>query len=190
MEPLALTGTMRIVGSIFLGMLFGFAIYKAGFHDRKSLFSQFTLKDNQWLKIIFFSLFVGVILFYLCQQNLELVNIHIRPGYFWATMVGAFVTAVGVLICGHIPATALTAFGSGRFYMIWILLGMMLAIPATSSIADFLSDTIYTWGTPFDFEDRLDAYFSSRTQVVLWLACLSLIATLLIEVLLKQKKED
>jgi MFS family permease len=189
MEPLALSGTIRIFGSIFLGILFGFIIFKAGFHDRKTIFNQFKLQDNQWLKVFFFSIFIGVILFYLLN-NWGIVNIHIRPGFFWATIAGAILTSAGLLICGHLPSTALTALGTGRFYAIWILLGMLMAIPATSFISEFLSDTIYNWAVPFSFEDRLDDYFSSRINVVLWIGCLSLIAALLLEITFKKQKEE
>lgn len=187
-----LSGGLKIFVSLILGAAFGFVIYKAGFHNRKTLFDQFMLKENQWLKVFFFSIAVGTLLFYgaFCLGLIK--EAHVKDAFFWAIIVGALFTSAGILVCGHVPVTALTALGTGRLYVIWVLIGMCLAIPATYQISGWLSSTIYEWQTPFDTHTPrlLGEYFSSRLQVVLWTSCLALIITFMLEISLSKKKDE
>ena len=176
MHPLALSGNYRIAAGIVLGILFGILLIKSGLAWRKTLMDIFNLKDASFLKTFLVSVSVGTALFYFAQR-LELVNVNFRPVYFWGALSGGILAGVGASICGLFPSSAVASAASGRSYAVWVIIGMLLAMPATGMLSKFLSKTIYSWSAPFNFCERLDGYFSGGMAVI-WISSISIILTL------------
>lgn len=179
MHPLALDGNYRIAAGVVLGILFGFLLVKSGLAWRKTLMDTFSLKDSSFLKTFLVSIALGTALFYFAQK-LGLVNTNFRPVYFWGAVSGGVLAGTGAALCGLFPSSAVASAASGRTYAIWVITGMLLAMPATGMLSNFLSNTIYSWSAPFNFCDRLDGYFSGA-MTVLWVSAISIILTLFLQ---------
>ncbi|MCP4178257.1 MAG: YeeE/YedE family protein [bacterium] len=149
MQPLALTGNPRLIVSLLLGFIFGFILLKSGLAYRKTLMDQFSFKDNTFAIVFLVSVAVGVPIFYFTSKyNI----IQLNPGnyQFWAIVIGAIITGLGVAFCGHIPITAIASLASGKLYSLWILLGMLAAFPIMKMANPILNDYIYNKTEPMN----------------------------------------
>ncbi|HBC86411.1 MAG TPA: hypothetical protein DCZ94_05605 [Lentisphaeria bacterium] len=176
MEPLALSGTYRLIAAIIFGMLLGFIFIRSELAWRKTFIDQFSMKSSQLFKTIFCAVAVGIILFYLLKMA-GLVHLNIRPTYFWGAVLGGMICAAGTVFCGQVPSTAVAAIGAGRIYAIWVFAGMMMALPFVQLISRYISETIYKWPKPTNYNDRLDQFFTGG-NIYLWFAIGSIILCL------------
>ena len=187
MHPLALDGNWRIVAGILLGIVFGFLLVKSRVAWRKTLIDQLFLKNTYFIKTFLVSVAVGSILFFFCAKW-GLVQPHFRVVNFWGAAIGGLLTAIGLALCGQIPASAVASLASGRLYAIWVLAGMLLAIPVVHVVSDGLADTLNKWPTPFKGETLVDAFGSP--QVCFWIAGISIIAALFLEFIRTDSEES
>ncbi|OGV58008.1 MAG: hypothetical protein A2X49_01465 [Lentisphaerae bacterium GWF2_52_8] len=176
MHPLALEGAWRLVAGLVLGGVFGFIVVKSSMAWRKTLAEQLALRDSRFLKIFFFSLVIGVPLFYFLRQW-GLLEFNCRPVNFWGAACGGIVCGLGLAICREIPETAIASLSSGRFYSLWVLAGMLLAMPCVKIVSRYLAKTVWAWPAPVEYYRRLDGYLSP-SSAVLWVAGLALVMTL------------
>ena len=170
MEPLALSGDYRLIAGILLGIIFGFVLVKIGIAWHKTMVDQLFLDNITFMKIFLVSICVGTVLFHFASKA-GLVHPHFRPMFFWGAAAGGLLTAVGLAICGHVPATAVAGLAGGRIYSLWVLVGMMIAMPAVSFVSEFLSSTVYKWNAPFQCPETLDQLFSGSVYV--WIPIIS-----------------
>jgi len=175
LQPLALNGHWRLVAGILLGAAFGFLIVKSEIVWRRTLIDQLFLRDSRFIRTFLVSVTAGCLLFWLCHRQ-GLVNAHVRPVFVWAAAVGGLVTALGIALCGQVPATVVAALASGRAYALWPFLGMLLALPVVRYVGGWLERTVYRWPAPFDCPDRLDGLFSGNAYF--WIAGLALVLCL------------
>ncbi len=158
MEPLALTGNYRLTASILVGMAFGFLLVKSDLAWRKTTLNMLLLKDSRLIKTLLFSMAVGTTLFFFAY-NLEWVHLQIRPGYFWASLIGGIITGLGLAFCCRVPITAIASLAAGRVYALWTIIGMLLAIPFVQIISGWLSSSIYNWSEPLNTHEPITKYF-------------------------------
>ncbi len=178
MHSLALDGNWRVAAGILLGMVFGFLLVKSRIAWRKTLMDQLFLKNTLFIKTFLVSISVGSILFFFCEKW-GLVNLHIRDLFFWGSIIGGLLTAIGLALCGQIPASTVASLGSGRLYAVWVFAGMLLAVPVVHIVSGWLSDTVYKWPAPFKAETLND--FFSTGYASFWIAGISIIACLFLE---------
>ncbi|MFA6567644.1 MAG: YeeE/YedE thiosulfate transporter family protein [Victivallales bacterium] len=186
MEPLALSGTYRIVAAILFGVALGFILIRSELAWRKTFLDQLSMRNSQFFKTLFTSIAVGIILFYFLKR-FGIVHYNIRPTYFWGSALGGMICAAGVVFCGQVPSTAVAAIGAGRIYAIWVFAGMMMALPFVQYISKSISGTIYTWPKPANYNDRLDQFFSGDS-LFLWFAGASIILCLFFEFIQSDRK--
>ncbi len=122
-----LEGNYRLALAIFIGIFCGFLLVKSDLAWRKTCLNMFLLKEGRLLKTLLFSLGFGVALVYFLQY-MEVITIHVRPGYFWASLIGGAISGIGMAFCFRVPITAIAALGAGRFYALWSIIGMFLAV--------------------------------------------------------------
>lgn len=164
MAPLALKGTYGIIAAIVFGGLLGFILIRSELAWRKTFIDQFSMKNSQLFKTLFFSIAVGIMLFYLLKMA-GLVHLNIRSNYFWGSALGGMICAAGAVFCGQVPATAVASIGAGRIYALWIFAGMMLALPFVQLASKFI-ESIYQWPKPTNYADRLDQCFSGSNVFI------------------------
>jgi hypothetical protein len=187
MHPLALEGNWRIVAGILLGIVFGFLLVKSRIVWRKTLMDQLFLKNTYFMKTFLVSIAVGSILFFFCEKW-GVVQSQFRPMFFWGALIGGLLTAIGLTLCGQIPSSTVAALGSGRLYAIWVLAGMLLAVPVVHIVSGWLSETVYTWTSPFE-APTLNELFTSG-QPCFWIAGASIIACLFLEFVRNDSEES
>jgi MFS family permease len=188
MEPLALTGNYRLAASILIGIAFGFLLVKSDMSWRKTCENMLLLKDGRLLKTLLFSMAVGCTLFFFANSH-ELVNIKVRPGYFWASLVGGIICGVGVALCCRVPVSAIASFASGRFYALWSIIGMLLAIPFVQVISGWLSNSIYDWSEPIETHKQVSSYFEVG-NAALWISGIALLMVVVLHFMLGGDGEE
>jgi len=176
MQPLALTGTYATIAAIIFGALLGFILIRSELAWRKTFIDQFSMKNSQLFKTLFFSMAVGVMLFYALKLA-GVVHLNIRANFFWGSALGGMICAAGAVFCGQVPSTAVASMGAGRIYAIWVFAGMMIALPFVQLISKFMTQTIYQWPKPANYAERLDQCFTG-SNVFLTFSVVSLVLCL------------
>jgi len=186
MHPLALDGNWRVLAGVLLGIVFGFLLVKSRVAWRKTLTDQLFLKNTLFIKTFLISIAVGSVLFFFCEKW-GLVRPQFRPMYFWGAVTGGLLTAIGLALCGQIPASAVASIASGRLYALWAAAGMLLAIPVVHIVSDWISDTICKWPAPFEAQ-TLEELFSNG-QICFWIAGASILLALFLEFIRTDSEE-
>lgn len=173
MSPLGLTGLPATIAAIVFGALLGFILVRSELAWRKTFLDQFSMKNCQLFKTLFFAIAIGIMLFY-GLKVLGVVQLNMRSNYFWGSAIGGMICAAGAVFCGQVPSTALAALGAGRIYALWIFAGMMIALPFVQLISKFI-ETIYSWPKPTSYADRLDQCFTGGANIFLTFSVISLL---------------
>lgn len=187
MEPLALDGNYRIVAGILLGIAFGFLMVKSKIAWRKTMIDQLFLKNTTFMKTFLVSIAVGSLMFHFAAKY-NLVNFQFRPIFFWGAVIGGLLTALGLALCGQIPASTVASLASGRLYAIWIITGMLLAMPVVHIVSDFLSGTVYKWTPPFTCHETLQGFFND--SIVFWVPGIAIFIVLFLEFVRTDSEES
>jgi hypothetical protein len=188
MEPLALTGNMRIAIAIISGIGLGVLLEKSDLIWRKATLNALRLKDGRLLTTFLFSIFIGVILFQFAHRY-GLVNIQVRPAAFWPSLIGGIICGLGLLMCAKVPISALASFAAGRIHALWVIIGMLLAYSTVNVVSGFLSDTLYKWSKPIPYHEQAGDYFSFENPA-LWISIISLIMVLFVQFTIGRKSGD
>ncbi len=179
MEPLALTGNLRIAIAIIAGIGLGVLLEKSDLIWRKATLNALRLKDGRLLSTFLFSIVIGTLLFQLLNQQ-GLVNVQVRPAAFWPSLIGGIICGIGLLLCAKVPISAIASFAAGRIHALWVIIGMLLAYPVVSAVSGLLSDTLYKWSKPIPYHQQAGDYFSLENPA-LWIAIISLVLILFIQ---------
>lgn len=173
MEPLCLTGNYKLAVAILIGMFFGFLLVKSDLAWRKNCLNMLLLKDGSLLKTLLLSITIGVTLFFFAEK-VGLVNLKVRPSYFWASLIGGIICGLGIAFCCRVPLTAIVSLASGRIYVLWTIAGMLLAIPFVKLISGWLSNSIYNWSEPLKTQQQITSYFDI-SNTALWISGIALL---------------
>ncbi len=117
---------MSIILPLFLGILFGFALNKAGLTRYTKIVNQFRLTDMAVLKFMMTALVVAMLgLFPL--KMLGVINFPIVPAtYVVGNLVGGLIFGVGMSLAGFCPGTAAAGAGEGKLdYLVPGILGFL-----------------------------------------------------------------
>jgi uncharacterized protein len=117
---------MNLVIALFLGILFGFALNKAGLNKYHHIVNQFRLIDFSVLKFMFTALVVTALGLYPLRA-LGLITFPAVPEtYIVGNLVGGLIFGVGMALAGFCPGTAVAGAGDGKLdYLIPGLLGFL-----------------------------------------------------------------
>lgn len=183
-----LEGNYRLAAAIFIGIFCGFLLVKSDLAWRKTCLNMFLLKDGRLLKTLLFSLGSGVVMIYF-MRDYELITLHIRPGYFWASLVGGVICGIGLALCCRVPITAIAALGAGRLYVLWCLAGMVLAVSFVDLVSGFLSSSIYSWSKPLPEPQQADRFLDAGNPA-LWVLLLSAAALIFVHFVFSGESEE
>jgi hypothetical protein len=183
-----LTGNYRLAVAIFIGIFCGFLLVKSDLAWRKTCLNMFLLRDGRLLKTLLFSLGSGVALIYFLQ-SMEVIEVHVRPGYFWASLTGGVLSGIGLAFCCRVPITAIAALGAGRLYALWSIAGMLLAVSFVSVVSSRLSSSIYTWSKPLDPPQKADSFLDVGNPA-LWVVVISLLLLVFLHFVFSGEAEE
>jgi hypothetical protein len=183
-----LEGNYRLAAAIFIGIFCGFLLVKSDLAWRKTCLNMFLLKDGRLLKTLLFSLGFGVTLVYFMRYY-EVITLHVRPGFFWASLIGGAVSGIGLALCCRVPITAIAALGAGRLYVLWCLAGMLLAVSFVDLVSGPLSSSIYTWSKPLAEPQQTDQFLDAGNPA-LWVLILSSVALIFIHFVFSGEAEE
>jgi hypothetical protein len=141
MHSLALTGYSRVIAAFIIGFFFGFILVRSKLAMRKTLIDQFSFKDNTFAITFLVSITVGVPIFYFTAKY-NLIQLDFDNYKFWAVIIGAIITGLGIVFSGHLPCTAIASLGTGRLYSLFVLAGMLCAFPVLRMAYPILNDYV------------------------------------------------
>jgi uncharacterized membrane protein YedE/YeeE len=115
-----------IVIALFLGILFGFALNKAGLTRYSKIVNQFRFKDMTVLKFMMTALVVTMLGVYPLRALGVITFPAVPETYIVGNIVGGLVFGVGMAAAGFCPGTAVAGAGEGKLdYLIPGMLGFL-----------------------------------------------------------------
>lgn len=198
MHPLELTGIYKILAALMIGFLFGFILLQCGLSNRKTFMDQFSFKDNSFAIIFFISVAIGVPICYFLHKY-GIIHLHPTNYKFWPIVIGALFTGLGLVLCGHIPITAISSFGSGKIYSLWIFIGMLAAFPVINLAKPIINDYITNKTDPVDVNviSQNSLFFQGQTAMLYIIPIVCLVLALFLRLIQRssgskssKKKED
>lgn len=105
-----------IASGLFLGLLFGFALERAGFASGCKLTAQLRFQDWAVFNVMFTAILV-------CAVGLQLLDmfgviqteaLYTPTVFLWATLIGGLLIGAGMAVGGYCPGTSVVSFMSGR----------------------------------------------------------------------------
>ncbi|MBR7144431.1 MAG: YeeE/YedE family protein [Lentisphaeria bacterium] len=169
LEPLALTGNIRMAVAIIYGIFLGILIIKCGFSDRVEVKENLTFKSMKMVRILLFSAGLGMIVFVLLK-NFHIVQSHYPQPGFWSVLAGGIIMGIGLGWNGLVPLTAVSALASGRLYAVWSIVGMALAVPAAALIRNNCGNVLAKFNAPLNDVLNREGSFWSWENPALWVA--------------------
>jgi uncharacterized membrane protein YedE/YeeE len=119
---------MNIFLAIFLGLLFGFILQKAGATNPVKIINMLRLKDFHLMKSILFAIGLSsLLLFSLISLGFVEAGLHVSvKSAYIGVIVGGTIFGLGWAISGFCPGTSLVALGEGKKYTVTFILGGLL----------------------------------------------------------------
>lgn len=105
--------TVQILGLI-TGLMFGFALHRAGFSRCGLVMRGLAFRDFTMLKVMLTAIAVGMVgAAALAAFAPEYAHLKVKSLYVWGVLVGGLIFGVGMAIAGYCPGTALIGLGGG-----------------------------------------------------------------------------
>ena len=187
LKPLSLDGNLKLATAIIFGMFIGFLLTKCDFADRQKVKSNLTFASMKMAKTLLLALGLGVMAFALLRST-HLVQGNLPAATFWGVLLGGLCTGIGLGIGGLVPVTAVAALASGKLYAVWMLLGMLLAIPA----AKFVSEKLFSgsgFSAPVNASLEPSSGIFAVNSPVLWISIAAIVLCLIMALLGAKDKE-
>jgi uncharacterized protein len=123
--PLEYTGT---VSGLVCGLVFGFALERAGFASACNLTAQLRFKDWRVFKVMFTAIITAALGLYLLQLAglMHKEDIYVPTVFLWATLLGGVGVGAGMAVGGYCPGTSVVGFVSGKVDGLLFFLGLVL----------------------------------------------------------------
>lgn len=117
---------MSIILPLLLGVVFGFALNKAGLTKYHKIVNQFRLNDMAVLKFMLTALVVAMLGLYPLHA-LGVINFPTVPAtYVVGNLVGGLIFGVGMALAGFCPGTCVAGAGEGKVdYLVPGILGFL-----------------------------------------------------------------
>jgi len=118
---------MTYVYALVLGVLFGFALNKAGLTRYTKIVNQFRLTDMAVLKFMMTALVVTALGLYPLRALGILTFPTVPATYVVGNLLGGLIFGVGMALAGFCPGTAVAGAGEGKWdYLVPGLLGFLV----------------------------------------------------------------
>lgn len=112
---------------LITGILFGFALHRAGFSRCGLVMRGLAFRDFTMLKVMLTAIAVGMVgAGVLATFFPEYAHLKIKSLYVWGVLLGGLIFGVGMSIAGYCPGTALVGLGGGVRDGLLAVLGALL----------------------------------------------------------------
>ncbi|MAF98310.1 MAG: hypothetical protein CMH26_06720 [Micavibrio sp.] len=133
---------MELILSIILGIVFGFALNRAGATNPQNIINMLRLQDLHLMKAILFAIGLSsALLFILLAINyIDPAHISVKTAYI-GVIVGGLLLGIGFAIAGYCPGTGLASIATGRKDALFFTLGGLLGALAFTLLYGWLKET-------------------------------------------------
>lgn len=123
--PLGYNG---ILSGLLCGLIFGFALERAGFASACKLTAQLRFKDWAVFNVMFTAILVAAFGMYILQLSglLSMDEVYVPTTYLWATALGGVGVGAGMAIGGYCPGTSVVGFMSGKIDGLVFFVGIII----------------------------------------------------------------
>ncbi len=135
------TGDLALVLAVVFGFAFGWLLHRARVTDYNVIVNQFRLRDFTVLKVMLTAIVVGGI-GVLALTDIGMAKVHVRDANMLATIVGAALFGIGMVIYGYCPGTAIAATATGSLHALVGLAGMLAGAMAYAFSFEWLRDNV------------------------------------------------
>jgi len=115
--------------AMVIGLLFGFALERAGFGSSRKLAAIFYFRDMTVLKVMFTALITAMLglSFAVALGLVDLESqVYLLPTLYGAQILGGLVFGVGFVISGWCPGTGVVGLASGKLDALVFLIGVVI----------------------------------------------------------------
>ena len=123
--PIDKSSALGLVVAGVLGLIFGILLNKGRVADYNVIVNFFRLRDLRMIKIMFTAVVVGGIGVFVMKSTGLIAEWHIKPDHLLAVSLGAAIFAIGMVLYGYCPGTAVAAVASGSVHALIGFLGML-----------------------------------------------------------------
>ena len=130
--PFAKTGVISAATNLWLaipiGIIFGFALFHAGFTDGRRIAWAFYFKDVGVPVVMFSAIVTGMLgLWGLSLIGfLDISMVYMLPTYLVPMAVGGLLFGVGMVIGGYCPGTAIASIATGKIDAMVFIVGFLI----------------------------------------------------------------
>lgn len=118
------TGTSALVLAVVFGFAFGWLLHRGRVTSYDVILNQFRLRDFTVLKVMLTAIVVGGV-GVLALTQLGYAKFHVRDANMLATIIGAAIFGVGMVVYGYCPGTGLAAIATGSVHALVGAVGML-----------------------------------------------------------------
>lgn len=139
--PLGYTG---IISGLVCGLIFGFALERAGFASACKLTAQLRFRDWAVFNVMFTAILVCAFGLYALRLAgvLSSDELFIPTAYLWATLLGGVGIGAGMAIGGYCPGTSVVGFMSGKIDGLVFFGGIILGTWVFAGAYDWLKPVL------------------------------------------------
>lgn len=139
--PLGYTG---IISGLVCGLIFGFALERAGFASACKLTAQLRFRDWAVFNVMFTAILVCAFGLYALRLAgvLSSDELFIPTAYLWATLLGGAGIGAGMAIGGYCPGTSVVGFMSGKIDGLVFFGGIILGTWVFAGAYDWLKPVL------------------------------------------------
>ena len=115
---------MELTFAIIFGLLFGFALNRAGATNPENIINMLRLNDLRLMKAIIFAIGLSAAALFsgLAIGFIDPAHISIKTAYI-GVLIGGALLGIGFAIAGYCPGTGLAAFATGRKDALFFIIG-------------------------------------------------------------------
>lgn len=118
------TGTSALVLAVVFGFAFGWLLHRGRVTSYDVILNQFRLRDFTVLKVMLTAIVAGGV-GVLALTQLGYAKFHVRDANMLATIIGAAIFGVGMVLYGYCPGTGLAAIATGSVHALVGAVGML-----------------------------------------------------------------
>jgi uncharacterized membrane protein YedE/YeeE len=135
------TGTPALVLAVVFGAAFGWLLHRGRVLDYGVIVNQLLLRDFTVLKVMLTAIVVGGIGVALLV-HFGAAKFHLRDANMLATLVGATIFGIGMVLYGYCPGTGLAAAATGRIHALVGALGMLFGAMLYAASFDWIGRNV------------------------------------------------